>query len=456
MGTYPEEGFLPRPDHSADMGQFPEPALPAVSANTWRELMELAVRFRQLEPWQMMADNELFGIRDPECRSLYLVSVLGGTEGVFAIHCHMPPEGTIFWQNAFRGIDVDMVPGLAEIRLLECEFLDTEDAADEDASCFEKYFPKAKKLKLQKGLPCFRSYLPGFFPWFLDQGEADYMVRVFRLFFRFYEEILPQRKNFYQWDNPFGEMPGIPIFSAVDGQPGPPCAADWQVKMEVLPSECLAPLTVDPDLDPELEELVSYPLHDETWEVGSFYMPTPLVAKERPHDRPYYPKSAVCMREGLIGSRCPCDPVIYGGEEDNCCDTAAVRQAFKDMAAHCQYLPERVRVDSEVTYAALEAYAMEFEIQLTYEAQVLMPGLITEIVTSLEDEQYRWEESLLKAVVDAIPVEFRHRIAIDDVEGAVQELAETALEGQLADTDEQDDGAGPANVIFADFAGPNQ
>ena len=441
MELQPGFDFLPKPAKKLDLNQFSEPVPPKIPVKTLKPLMKLANKFQKLEPWKQIQEQDLFGFRDPKSGALYLVSVLGGDEGLFSLHCHMPPEGVVFWQNAFRGVDVDMAPGLTEIRLLECDFVAEQEACPEDVTIYKK---NSTKKETGKWVPSFRSYRPGFYPWFFEREEAEQMIQVFELFFRFYEDIFPKRTNFYQWENPFGELPGIPVFyMAEDNQ-----EEEWSVHMEVLPSECLAPLKPRPDSDPHISILEKLPIAQETWEIGSFFMPTPIFNGERP----YYPKSAICLRASEEGSRCPVDPTIYGGDKDPQ-DVEVIRQVFKEFVKHCSYLPEQIRVDSEITMAAMEVYADELDIEVTFDEQLLMPVLVSEIISSLEDTDRNWDEELLDEVIKAIPPEFQSHVGNENMEEALQSIAAQVLQ---ADDDDDSIVALPDNIIYAEFAEPKK
>lgn len=430
--------FLPQPDFPGDLSAFSDSA-PDIPNYLMKELVQLADRCSSMEPWNVVCESDLFGIRDEQTGALHVVSV-GGNAGQtgFSLQCHMPPEGIIFWQNAFRGIDPgEMPPGLTEIRLLECQFKEATDSLKGDLSVYRRHRRKKTPPNL---VPCFRSYRPGFYPWFQDAREVEKMIRVFRLFFRFYTEIYPRKSEFYQWNNPFGEMPGIPVFYLDDNGRSEE-AGDWKVKMEVLPSECLSPLKPRPEDDPHRSDFEEMPVIGETWEIGTFYMPTPVFQGERP----YYPKSAVSLKLTDHESRCPCDPIIYGGNDS---DTVVIRQSFRELVKHCQYLPERIRVDCETTYSALETYSDAFGIELILGRLELMPLLISEIVHSLDDCD-NWEDRMLGDVIRAIPDEFQIPLGEPEMEESIHNLATRILIDS-----EEEDLEPPGNIVFADFSSP--
>lgn len=440
MELFPDFEFSPKPGLEDAANQIEKPTPPHVSARVMQELLSLAADFRAAEPWDRINENELFGIRDPDTNELYLISVLGRAGAVYSLHCHMPPEGIEFWQNALQGIAPKMSPGLPGLRLLECDFVNNDVASETD---LQLYLNHAKKPRRKRALACFRSYRPGYLPWYIEEYEAKRLILIFKLFDRFYKEIFPKKKEFYQWKNPFGDMPGIPVF-APKGKGSPQNPKNWDVSVEVLPHHNIY---FGPEHDAELNlcELAHYPVIGETWEIGTFYMPNAV------HNgpRPYYPKTAICLRVSDEGSRCPCDPVVYGGEGKN--DYEAIREAFRELVHHCRYLPEKIRVDSKMVKAALRTMIEDYEIEVTFDEQELMPELVSEIMKSMEDSTLTWEDEILSAVVSAIPEEFHSQIGDEDLDRTIQAIADKVFKEQNNEEEEHV----PLNVILADFSLPS-
>ncbi len=437
MELFPDFDFLPKPGSEGGANQIEKPSPPHVSAKVMTELIHLAGKFRAQEPWDRLNENELFGVRDPDTNELHLVSVLGKAGAVFSLHCHLAPEGIQFWQNALRGIAPKLSPGLPEIRLLECDFVNTAEARAEDIAIYDKH---AKRPRRKKALPCFRSYQPGFYPWFIDEFEARKLILIFKLFDRFFKEIYPKKKQFYQWKNPFGEMPGIPVFYPSGAGPAHK-PENWAVKMEVLPYDATPYFGREYNSELNLSELDQFPIVNEIWEIGTFFIPSPIFNGPRP----YYPKTAICLRVSDAGSKCPCDPIVYGGHSKS--DYEAVRQCFRELVHHCHYLPEKIRVGNRMVKAALRSMIEDFDIEMTFDDQQLMPALITEITNSIADSDLNWEDEILREVIRAIPQEFHSTAGDEDLDRTILAIAEKVFLKDAEDNEEEH----PINVILADF-----
>jgi len=50
---------------------------PSVSTAAWRRLYDAALRFRDLTPWHVLNEAEIFGVRDPSSNEIGYCSVLG-------------------------------------------------------------------------------------------------------------------------------------------------------------------------------------------------------------------------------------------------------------------------------------------------------------------------------------------------------------------------------------------
>ncbi len=65
----------------------------------WRELFTVAIRVKELAPWQWMEENAVFGVRNPETGELGFVSVMGALGEHYAVALYLGPTGLYrFWE----------------------------------------------------------------------------------------------------------------------------------------------------------------------------------------------------------------------------------------------------------------------------------------------------------------------------------------------------------------------
>jgi hypothetical protein len=147
------------------------------TAGEYRLLCQLASHLQQLSPWSFMSETEVFGVQDPESGALGFVSVMGQLGEFHAISVYRGVEGLYSWRNFVELLTIDaknevandMVYEIPQLQLafVEPTILEKRDREIIKAAGFK--FPKTQQ-------PQFRSYRPGYFPWFLTQAEASHLV----------------------------------------------------------------------------------------------------------------------------------------------------------------------------------------------------------------------------------------------------------------------------------------
>lgn len=257
----------------------------------WAEnLISQAKRFRDLEPWNKIRENEFIGIESPQTGEISLISVLGRGCKIFALHLHKPPEGIAFWHRAISGEPPKPGPAFEHLHMLECEFVSKDDALPVDLAFVKRY---AKPARKRKGLPSFRSYRPGFYPWKLDDYEAHELSLVFDLFFLYFDTAFPgKHSSFYKWAKNDDDIHQIPILKLKpDGSAN--YLSDWEVVTQPIPSLPETQRSDSPDLN-----------NDNPLELYLFSKQQP----DKPDNkRPYFPTVMGLFQKGEdqpVQSRC--------------------------------------------------------------------------------------------------------------------------------------------------------
>ena len=140
-------------------------------------LCELAFHIQQLSPWNFMQETDVFGFQDPESGALGFVSVMGQLGEFAAISVYRGVEGLYGWRNFEELLKIDakseeahdMVYEIPQLQLafVEPMILERRDRDIINASGFK--FSKTQQ-------PQFRSYRPGYLPWFLTRKEASHLI----------------------------------------------------------------------------------------------------------------------------------------------------------------------------------------------------------------------------------------------------------------------------------------
>jgi hypothetical protein len=142
------------------------------TTDEWSRLCQAAIRIKEIAPWEWMAEDELFGVQDPETGELGFISVMGALGEHFALAVYLGARGLYgFWElsNAEDGF----VEIFYEIPQLQVSFGDRSELTPEDRQVIKNL---GLKFRGQAAWPQFRSHRPGFFPWYLEAHEARFLT----------------------------------------------------------------------------------------------------------------------------------------------------------------------------------------------------------------------------------------------------------------------------------------
>ena len=151
-----------------------------VTLREWAPLYEAALEFKELACWEWMSDGDLFGVENPETGEIGYCCVLGGLGEVFALNVYLGSEGLAsYWRlhnvserAIAEGTVADSGALLGSQFCLMASFEDRSDLHRNDLAVIRKL---GLKFRGGKQWPMFRSYRPGFVPWFLTAPEARFL-----------------------------------------------------------------------------------------------------------------------------------------------------------------------------------------------------------------------------------------------------------------------------------------
>src|SRR5262249_43071922 len=139
-----------------------------------RPLYEAAERVHALAPWRFMGETQVFGVR-PVSGPLAFVSVMGGEGGHQAVAAYLGADGLFgFLELQQTESDEDGAEILLRIPQLQASFgpRSALQRADVDVVKVLGLAPRGRAW------PLFRSFRPGFVPWYVDQAEATVLQTV--------------------------------------------------------------------------------------------------------------------------------------------------------------------------------------------------------------------------------------------------------------------------------------
>jgi len=141
-----------------------------------KKLCELAHDLYQIAPWELMNETDVFGFEDPETRELGFISIMGALGEIRIIAVYRGVAALHAWTD-FMDL-LELRPGTDEVRDAFMQISQLQ-LSFEPAGSLEKpdrEMIRTAGLKFGKEKPLFRSYRPGYLPWFITNAEARHLI----------------------------------------------------------------------------------------------------------------------------------------------------------------------------------------------------------------------------------------------------------------------------------------
>lgn len=251
------------------------------SLKDWRELYQAATDFMNIKPWTWMSDSDLFGVQDPQSGEIGYCCIIGQMGEVFALTLYLGSEGLESYLKIQSGqIDVDNPDVLHIQRCLMASFEDRESLGKVDLQTIRKL---GLKFRGRNAWPRFRSYLPGYVPWFLTKQEARFLTIALQ---QAIDMVLRLRKDSDILNPPKGDL----VLVRVPGSKGK--KADWRDVWLQPPAPNKKDQPVGSVDEIRVQRIKKHITKlTGTWEIDFFYFRAPVQEGERP----YFPRLGIIM-----------------------------------------------------------------------------------------------------------------------------------------------------------------
>lgn len=145
-----------------------------LSLKEWKDLYELAIKFKEIAPWNWMYDSDLFGVMDPENGEIGYCCVMGKAKEHYALATYQGTEGLegyfeIARKSRIKDISADL---LSSQKCLMMSFENKKYLSKEDVEMLKNLGLSFRDSQMR---PQFRNYSPGYFPWYLSKKEAEFL-----------------------------------------------------------------------------------------------------------------------------------------------------------------------------------------------------------------------------------------------------------------------------------------
>src|SRR5690625_310066 len=124
----------------------------------WPETLQLSKEFHRLKPWEIMRDDEVFGVLDPVSGEMLYCSILGNAEEMYGLAVYQGYEGYYMLSNIINGITPTQFDIHHYQNSLLLSFEDREDLEKEEYELVKAY---DVPFRGRKSWPSFRSFKPG-------------------------------------------------------------------------------------------------------------------------------------------------------------------------------------------------------------------------------------------------------------------------------------------------------
>ncbi|MCK5242207.1 hypothetical protein KAR34_07135 [bacterium] len=273
-----------------------------ILTKTRQGLLKAAGAFEAAKPWEKIYDSQIFGVENPQTREIGWCVIIGELGEVRGLNAYRGPEGLKALQMMMEeNLEIYNDEFMAGQNLLSVTYVNKSELDAQDwkwlADCPNPW---------PRGLyPQFRSFRPGYYPWYLDQDESDWMTRILEQTLKYFPALLESTeevKDLFSSQVPVLRKSGKPEENA--------WTMDFTRPEKPVDKE-------EPSLD--LDEFTVHKLGkinlalESTWELDYFY----TWASIQDADKPYHMRVALVAdhENGLILGQ----EVISVGQDADAC-----------------------------------------------------------------------------------------------------------------------------------------
>ena len=241
------------------------------SNEQWLELHEAFREYCRLTPWEWFDDSDLVTVEMLNGEDKGYCIVLGGGEIELGLAVYRGDQGLAAFLAMMTGaVDPGSVDALNMTDAVSATLADREDLDKEDRDVIRGL---GLRYRGRGRWPLFRSYEPGYFPWRLEADDAAFLTTALKA-------ITSLALTAQQGGISLDDEDDSDLFLTISFRNG-----RWHGRWDFVSAPQPPPVADYPDLD-RLERLARSARRSQTtWELGIYYLPTPLWVdkKTRPH-----------------------------------------------------------------------------------------------------------------------------------------------------------------------------
>jgi hypothetical protein len=314
------------------------------STREWENLYQVAIEFKRIECWNWMWDSDLFGVQNPVSGEIGYCCVMGRLGEHLALAVYLGTEGLKGYLKIQSG---EIRPSSPDaLHTQKCLMVSFEDRKFLQKKDLQTIKTLGLEFRGRNSWPLFRSYRPGYYPWYLTSEEAKFLTLAL------YQAI---DVSLHFKDNPEMLTPPIENQYLVRLPEKKKDSLSWRDEwLEPHPLE-KTEIVAQP-LDVNLLERINKTIAQRqgTWEIDFFYSPEAVKEKE---ERPYYPYVILWAdhHSGLI---------LHFHLAGSTKGLSKIPEQFMKLAEKIKSLPQEILVKKEETFKLLVPITRRLGIKL--------------------------------------------------------------------------------------------
>ncbi len=249
-----------------------KPIIPSVSTQMWEDLYDEASMYQKFAPWTVLDENHIFAVQDPISEKLVYCSVLGAIGEFYGLLAYRgQSDHEMHWKIKSSLMSSNNANIRSTYNALVLEFCHIEELDKEDRTILKRIgFGSKERHRYAQ----FRSYVPGYQSWYLNEEEVKSFIFVLQAAI---EHIKKSKENpLFLKPSRAGEY--LLYLPQVD-TPSSSWSTTWNIP-EKLPQEeeiCWVSQEKIQSLQAKQQD------KDMAWEVSIFTGPATIHDRERPY-----------------------------------------------------------------------------------------------------------------------------------------------------------------------------
>lgn len=326
-------------------------SLLAPDREDWSRLYQAAIQIKEMAPWEWMSETNVFGVENPETGELGFVSVMGALGEHISIAVYLGRDGLYrFW--AFGESDTHAsITNLLEMPHLQASFEDRKELTKQDRDVIKKL---GLKFRGRQAWPMFRSYRPGYMPWYIEASEARFLAHAL-------EQILDVAPRFKEHPELLSSADEedylVRVARSKEGEESQDKSLVWEDQIRSVPPPEDVAISVPMDVE-ALDALKRMPLSEMNVEVDFFIIPAGIGSRD---ERPRYAYSLLMVASQMgfvlgheiLESKATLEET-YG----------VVPMVVVQLLANAGMKPSKIRVRSEWLFQLLYPLVEELGLEL--------------------------------------------------------------------------------------------